>query len=219
MSDTRAVPYLAPPLADRAAYEQLYALIHRVDEVFHGDPSEWQTTRIPAGLTALQVYKLLPAAPDQEYGGYLTRTRIRFVPGWEEGAYIVAAKDTTWHSHPLRYPLADIPSFTDVYSFLRYRNRRHITVGAKTIWTLDKTEATLAAVGRLNRYEVRHMVEAIARVGFEDYHLFALQSIGLRPLPALEEFQQVWPQLLKEDLAIQVEVFDKEQAPWPDVGL
>ena len=210
MPDSRTVPaHLAPPPADRAAYERLYAILYRVDEVCHADPDSWRTIRLPPGLSALEVYRRLPTAPDQEFGGYLTLKTIRWVPGWEDGAHILAARGTTWHSHPLAHPWAEIPSILDVYSYLRYRNLRHVTVGARTIWTFDKNAETLATVDRLNRFETRNMIEAITRVGFEEYRLLALQSIGLRMSPTLEEYSRVWPQRLREDLGIRVTIFDK----------
>src|SRR5262245_40194503 len=99
MSVPSLPPHLPRPYPDPAVYAAAYQLIRQVDEVFHG-PDSWQEIRIRPGLSARQVYDRLPAAPGYEFGGYLTQTRIRYVPGWEDGADTIAAKACTFHAHP-----------------------------------------------------------------------------------------------------------------------
>lgn len=198
----------ACPVA-RNAYRRLYGLIHGVDKVFHGDARTWRTRSIPPALDARAVYELLPTAPDREFGGHLTRTRIHYAPGGATGAYVVAAQPCTFHSHPAADPGADLPSAIDIYSFLRYRNLRAITVGATRIWVFDKTIATLATVERLNAWEVRHQVDVIRQVGFDGYRRCALEALGLRWAATAAAFRRNWPQRLHEELAIGVTVYDR----------
>ena len=71
-------PHLPKPPCDPAAYQELYAFNSGVDEFLIGyNDDEWREIRIPTGSSAADVYRLLPSAEDFEYGGYLTKTRIR----------------------------------------------------------------------------------------------------------------------------------------------
>lgn len=204
-------PHLPEPYPDRRTYEDEYRHLCRVDECFHG-PDDWREVRLPPGLSAQKVYERLPVAAGFELAGYLTRTRIRFVPGWETGAHTIAAKACCWHSHPQDHPNADLPSDRDVYSFLRYRNLRHITVGRERLWVFDKTPATLQTVAKLNRFECRRLVEAVAEVGLDEYPSFALREIGFRKPRSLARFRADWPRLLEGALAIKVTVLERHSA-------
>ncbi len=203
MSDRGIAPHLPAPPTNPERYRRIYQFNHGVDEVFHGRPPAWRTKRIPPGWSAAETYRLLPSLPDRELGGYLTRTRIHYVPGWSDGAYIPAAQPCTWHAHADEDRWADVPSLRDVYSFLRYRHRRHILVGAETLVVFDKTTETLATVAKLNAWEARHLVATIAAVGLEEYPRAALEGVGLRLPRSRVEYQRVWPRLLTEGLAIQ----------------
>ena len=134
-----------------------------MDDAYHGDPDDWREIRIPRGLSAEAVYGLLPTAPACENAGYLTKTRIRYAAGWDTGGRLLSSKPCTFHTHPTAHPHADLPSFKDLYTFVRYTHLRHVTAARSLIWVFDKTVETLAAVERLNRWEARRQIEAVAR--------------------------------------------------------
>jgi len=146
----------------------------------------WREKRIPIGLSAPEVYRRLPSATDFEYGGYLTKTRIRFIRGDATRSYTDTDKHCTFHSHPTAFPAADVPSELDVYIFLKRRHFRAITVGAEWIWVWDKNKQVLATVERLLEWEVQHMFDEMYRLckehpeGFADrYPRKALRAIGV----------------------------------------
>jgi hypothetical protein len=203
--------HLPRPFPDPKAYALAYELVRHVAGVFHGDTEDWREVRLPDGLPAEAVYRRLPSAPDIEYGGYLTRTRIRYVPGWETGAYVPASKPCTFHSHPDADPDADLPSFKDLYTFLRNTHRRHITVGGPLLWVFDKTPDTLPVVHRLNAWEVRNMIAAIGDVGFEHYAAVALRGIGFRLPMSFRQYRRVWPARVREKLGIQLTILDRQR--------
>ncbi len=91
MSVLLSPPHLPEPFPDPPAYARSYEFIRLVDDVYHGDPDDWREARIPPGLTAEAVYRRLPTAPDFEYAGYLTRTRVRYALGWGTGRMSSAA--------------------------------------------------------------------------------------------------------------------------------
>ena len=57
-----------------------------------------------------------------------------------------------------------MPSPPDVYSFLKYRHLRAVTVGATRIWVFDKTPETLQTVRRLAAWEGEHLLPAVSRL-------------------------------------------------------
>ena len=118
-------PHLPVPLQHPVVYELLYEANGGIDE-FWPERGPWQESRIPTNLSAAKVYQRLPAAPDFEYGGYLTKTRIRYLACDPTSAETIRSKPCTFHSHPTNHPNADIPSVPDIYSFLKYRTRRAI---------------------------------------------------------------------------------------------
>ena len=87
MSVLSLPPHLPEPFPDTEAYARSYEFIRLVDDVYHGDPDDWREARIPPGQPAEAVYRRLATAPDFEYAGYLTRTRVRYAPGWDAGAH------------------------------------------------------------------------------------------------------------------------------------
>jgi hypothetical protein len=207
--ETSAPPHLPPPLADRAAHRLAYAFVRNVRDVYHGDPDDWREMRIPARFSAEAVYRMLPIAPDFEYAGYLTKKRVRYIEGWATGGYLVANKACTFHSHSTDDPYGDLPSFKDLYCFLRYTHLRHVTVGRSLIWALDKTIETLAAVEQLNAWEARHQIEALGRVGLDRYAEVALAGVGFRLPKSLRRYGRVWPSRAEKKLGVRVTVLDR----------
>lgn len=213
VTKTRPLPaHLPAPHPYPKSYAAVYRHLRSIESLnFVEGP--WREIRVPPGLAARRVYELLPTAPNLEFGGYLTRTRIRFVHGGPTEVHLDHSKDCVFHTHPLANPYADGPSDTDMYRFLRYRNRRAITVGRSIIWVFDKTPATLQTVRRLNTWEDDHQIRAMCEVGPDAYPGTALSALGLRKTRSLRTFFQTWPQLLKETLQIKVTVFHKGQRP------
>jgi hypothetical protein len=201
--------HLPGPFPDEAAYDLAYEFIRNVRDVYHGDPDDWRELRIPAGLSAEEVYRRLPTALDFEYAGYLTKMRIRYAAGWADGGHLLSSKRCTFHTHPIDDPHGDLPSFKDLYCFVRYTHLRHVTVGRSLIWALDKTIETLAAVERLNAWEGRHQIEALGRFGFDSYAEAALGGVGFRLPKSLRRYGQVWPARVEEKLGVRVTVIDR----------
>lgn len=197
-------PHLPQPLADKLAYERLYAFNSGDDDYcMEGD---WREIRIPRGLTAAEVYRRLPSAPNFEYGGYLTQTRIRYMVGEAERAHTITSRPCTFHSHPTDLPgrELDVPSASDIYSFLKWRNRRAITIGASLLWVFDKTRNTLRTVRRLAAWEGENMIPVCRRIFkgnpenfLETYKELALENVGLHWPRTLTSYVKHWPDLLR----------------------
>ena len=199
------------PQRNAVAYQALYARIRGVDDSYFGE-QPWQERRIPPGLTAAQVYRRLPVAPDFEYGGYLTRSRIRFRKCWADRASIIASKPCTFHTHPTEHPNANLPSDRDVYSFLRYRNLRSVTVGNSLLWVFDKTPATLRTVERLNDWEEQHMIDTLrGGCSLEEYPSIILRALGLRWPKSRRSRSDNWPEVLDGALQIRVTVLERTE--------
>ena len=109
MSVLLSPPHLPEPFPDPPAYARSYEFIRLVDDVYHGDPDDWREARIPPGLTAEAVYRRLPTAPDFEYAGYLTRTRVRYALGWGTGAHVIGCKPCCFHTHPTEHRTPTCP--------------------------------------------------------------------------------------------------------------
>lgn len=170
------------------------------------EPTAWREIRIPPNSTATQVYRMLPTAADYEYGGYLTKTRIRYAAGEATRADVPFEKSCTFHTHPSDHSAADAPSARDVYHFLKWEHQRTITVGADWIWVWTKNQKTLTHVRRLWEWELDNMVPTLQRISdtpgahlFEDYACeVLLRRFGLRWLPNRERTPQRWSILLRD---------------------
>jgi len=103
---------------NREAYERLYAFNQRADDYREGD-ADWQEIRIRPGLAEDAVYRLLPCAGGFEFGGYLTKGRIRFFKCDPTRATMPMSKRCTFHSHPTDLATADLPSANDVFQFFK----------------------------------------------------------------------------------------------------
>jgi len=147
---------------DPADYEQLYAFNGGVDDYLE-DFTRWEEIRIKPGLTEDDVYRLLPCAGDFEYGGYLTKSRIRFLKCGPNRANMPMSKACTFHSHPTDMAAADVPSASDVLQFLNFRHLRAITVGASRLWVWDKTKATIPTVKLLGAWAEANTVRDVER--------------------------------------------------------
>ena len=121
------------------------------------DSDAWREIRIPTGLSAAEAYRRLPFATDFEYGGYLTKTRIRYVSGDSTGVYVPFEKCCTFHSHPSGDPAADAPSSLDIYALLKWEHQRTITVGSDWIWVWTKNRQTLKTAWRLWKWELQNL--------------------------------------------------------------
>ncbi len=185
MKHTKSVPpHLPNPPRDSVAYQRLYA--NSVDLCladFTGCPE----IRIRSGSSAAEVYRSLPSAKDFEYAGYLTATRIRYVPAGPTVSHTDSAKPCTFHSHPYVHPNADVPSPLDIYQFLKCRHLRSITVGARWIWFWTKDHQNLKTVRRLMEWEEEHLLAECGRAcrsSGDDwigrYIELALRRLGLR---------------------------------------
>lgn len=202
---------------DPAAYRQLYRFNGGLDDYMEDDPA-WREIRIPPGLSASAVYQLLPSSPTFEYGGYLTRTRIRYAAFDSTRAATFASKACTFHSHPTALPgvQADVPSIQDIYFFLKWRHLRAITVGASIVWVFDKTRATLRTVRRLAAWE-RHDSLQVARSLIDkdphgwprSYMKRVLHELGLQWPRGRKLWEAAWPELVQRALAIKVTVFER----------
>jgi hypothetical protein len=179
--------------------------------LFDTEPASdaWREIRIPTGLSAAEVYRKLPSATDGEYGGYLTKTRIRYVSGDATGVYVPFEKSCTFHSHPSGDPAADAPSSLDIYAFLKWEHQRTITVGSDWIWVWTKNPQSLKMVWRLWKWELQNLAPALmASCRSHGKHMVthyagqALQDLGLR-WPCRQSLDpKRWMPLLRETLGI-----------------
>ena len=112
------------------------------------------------------MYRLLPSAETFEYGGFLTESKIHFVKCKEKSASVISAYPCTFHSHPtnLEGTEPDLPSGKDIYSFLKWRQQRAITVGRELIWVFDKTVETVPIIKSLETWERGNMISTFGKL-------------------------------------------------------
>jgi hypothetical protein len=179
---------------------------------------DWREIRIPPGLTAAAVFRLLPSAPNFEYGGYLTRTRIRYMVCEATRADTISSRPCTFHSQPTDLPgtIPDAPSDLDIYSFLKWRQRRTVTVGASLLWVFDKTRSTRRTVRRLAKWELENQIRELRRLCDQDpenfveaFQKLALRKLGLHWPRSLTTYLKQWPDLLWQTLGIKVTVLKR----------
>jgi hypothetical protein len=200
-----------------AGYKRLYAFNQHLDDQMPEAP-DWKEIRIKPGLSEKAVYRLLPSAPDFEFSGYLTKSRIHYFKGGPSSAGMQMAKPCTYHSHPTKNPyLADIPSLQDIHSFLYYRHLRSVTVGATKIWVWDKTRATLETVRKMASWmEVNHfrVVTHWMKKDFATwqgkYVQTVLHHLGWVWPETLDDMDAQWPRILRQAFKIKVRVFPRE---------
>jgi hypothetical protein len=203
------------PLLQDADYARLYASTQGIDSLDE-EGTNAREIRIPTGLTAAEVYRQLPSAPDFEYAGYLTKTRIRYASYGATTSTGPNSKLCTFHTHPTEYDQGDpdMPSPQDIYSFLKWRHRRAITVGKDLLWVMDKTRRTIPVIRRLYAWETEHMVPQMIRHfamagpegGVQSYLEFVLSELGWKLPVNFMTYKRCWPEMLREKLRIKVTV-------------
>ncbi len=109
--------YLPKPFMDEHAYQTLYEHTNGVDD-FELDSEELRIA-ISASMSAEEVYRMLPSAPDFEYGGFITENEIRYQVCGAVSANTHECQPCTWHSHPTAHPNANKPSGRDILNFLK----------------------------------------------------------------------------------------------------
>jgi hypothetical protein len=72
----KSAAHLPSPWKDQAQYDEFCRRVNPIGD-YSDFNSPWKEIRIPLGLTAEQVYRLLPWDLKFELAGYLTKTRIR----------------------------------------------------------------------------------------------------------------------------------------------
>jgi hypothetical protein len=197
------------------AYDQLYTFNNGVDD-YLGIDSVWEEKRIKPGLSEAEVYRLLPCADHFEYGGYLTKTRIRFIKCEPTRANTLKSKVCTFHSHPTDSETADVPSVSDVFQFLNFRHLRTITVGSTKIWVWDKTKATMTTVRKLGAWaeanmvtEVRRLEKKFRHAWYDPYLELVLKHLGLDLSKKLKGWDAHWEEMLRNILQIDVRVIPR----------
>ena len=200
---------------DSEAYRQLYEFKLWIDDWFEAH-SAVQTIRIRPGMTEEAVYRLLPSAGNFEYGGYITKSRIRFYQCEAVRAVIQTSKPCTFHSHPTDYETADVPSVRDVHNFLYAKHLRTITVGAKLIWVWEKSRATLLVVKKLIAWAEANMLKEMLRLSLaypksftDDYMMLALKNAGMAWPRKHSEWAANWEGMLRDKLKFNVRVFPR----------
>lgn len=196
-------------------YHRLYSFNNGVDD-YTEETGNWQELRILANLTEAEVYKRLPSAADFEFGGYLTKTRIRYLRCGSVRANTYMAKLCTFHSHPTGLAQADVPSERDVYAFLAFRHLRTITVGRTQLWVLDKTKKTLATVRKLaawseaNQLREAHQLEKKFPYNWHDPLIkLILKNLGLVWPKSYKDLRERWPGMLRNILKIKVRIMPR----------
>lgn len=214
----RAPPHMPHPFMPSDAYDRLYVANHGV-EGFDYSGTDEQVICISDGLSAEDVYRTLPSAPDFEYAGYLMNTEILYSKYWATSSTGVASMPCTFHSHPTKPTLGDpdIPSYLDVYGFLKWRHRRAITIGKDLIWVMDKTPQTVPIIEDLYCWEADHMLSEMKRHftqqgpqrGRQSYIMSVLCVLGLGSPTTLHDFKECWPELLQGKLKIKVTIYQR----------
>ncbi len=120
--------HLPVPLLTAQEWDQLYEFNSRGDE-YDFSEHDWKQIPIPIGAIAEDVYRLIPSSPNYEFR--LLTERIHFIQCGEKSANTINSYLCTFHTHPtgLEGTEPDLPSSSDIYSFLKWRNQRAITVG------------------------------------------------------------------------------------------
>jgi len=207
-------PHIAEYPCGKAAHDRLY-----VDDGY--GPSmfvpKWRRPRIPSETTTeLGAHRLLPHAPNFEYGGWTTRRCIFYATGDEYTAPSNNSVRTAFHSHPTQYEYADMPSTGDVYSLLKWSTVRHVIVGAHSFLVLEKTAETLPVVERLFEWEARNQVSACRSLCHDHgnwvaaYCDTALQMLMASGNITYEDYIRHWPEVLGAELRIRVRKFGRE---------
>ena len=198
--------YLPQPFMDETAYQKLYEHLFGVDDFELEDLEE--PIAINSSMTAEQVYRMLPIAPDFEYGGFITTNEIYYQVGEEFSASTQYSQPCTWHSHPTSHPYADAPSYIDVYFFLKWRSRRAITVGREWIWVFDKCLSTLPTIEKLRSWEelnstTRYWYWMGTEREIDGYAEEALGVLGLQRIEPISNWLTNWQKSV-EALGIKV---------------
>ena len=192
--------YLPKPFMDEHAYQTLYEHTNGVDDF--GLDSEELPITISALMSAEEVYRRLPSAPDFEYGGFITQNEIRYQACEAFSADTHACRPCTWHSHPTAHPNADMPSGKDIYGFLKWRSRRAVAVGRDWIWVFDKSLSTIPTLEKLRSWQEKNMVpRMIYWMGTDrkinGYIEESLEVLGQPPIKSNLEWKERWPELVQ----------------------
>ena len=209
MPDNR-FPHLPIPVLPKQEWDAIYEFNAGADECDFSE-NEWQQTPIPSGASAEAVYRLLPSAETFEYGGFLTESQIHFVKCKEKSASVISAYPCTFHSHPtnLEGTEPDLPSGKDIYSFLKWRQQRAITVGRELIWVFDKTVETIPIIKSLETWERDNIINTFGKLRHDKvedevdaYIPIVLNALGLdwpeRAHDVTKDIHARWPIMLSE---------------------
>lgn len=218
-SKSDSPPHLPQPWPDQKAYDSFYRQVGRFGDYTETDYSPWKEIRIPGGASAEEVYRRLPSDLDIEFGGYLTKTRIRFVACNPRHAWMPKSKACTFHSHPTKIQNAepDVPSPEDLRSFLLNRHWRTITVGRSILWVCEKTPQALDVVRQLYEWESGNLVRMCLKLETEypdswehEFVKLGLRQLGLTVSRDVREWGRVWKQGLEDHLGLRVTVIDRD---------
>ena len=214
-------PHLPSPFMDQADYDHLYRNNFGTDELDWSE-GDWQEIRLRPDMSAIEVYRMLPSAEKFEYGGHLLKDSIQYVRCRETSATTISCNHCTFHSHPTNLPGTepDIPSSKDVYSFIKFKQLRAVTVGKELIWVLDKTPETIPVVEQLVRWEKQNMISVYRElIPIEKYDLSSLysdhvlQELGLEwpscSAEVSESFKANWQSSLQTALKIEVAIYSR----------
>lgn len=202
---------------DPEQYDRLYAFNGETND-YTEDVIRWKDIRISPGTAEDAVYQMLPSAGRFEYGGYLTKTRIRFAKCNPTSANMPMSKACTFHSHPTNLATADSPSASDLYKFLSFRHLRTITVGSTRLWVWDKSKATLPVVKKLAVWvdenmlaEIHWLQKRFLHAWPDPYMKLALQHMGLTWPKRKKDWEVQWEEMVREAFKIEVRVFPRNR--------
>lgn len=210
-------PHLPVPWLDQVEYDRFCKLVNPYMDYTEAD-RQWKEIRIRANATAEEVYHRLPSDMDLEYGGYLTKSRIRYVACDPRQAWVPQSKTCTFHSHPTKIQNAepDVPSAADIRHFLLGRHWRTITVGRFSLWVWDKTEQTRQITRKFWKWETNNMTREVDRLmkafpdGWErEYVNLAIGKLGVRIPENTKRWGRIWPERLKAKLGLKVIVLER----------
>jgi hypothetical protein len=211
MTHAKHAPYLPTPFMDQEQHRLLYRDKMATDEF----DLECELPPIPISpdMSEEAVYQLLPTATHFEYGGFITENLIRYQKCESTFASTVESEACIWHSHPTDAPKADMPSCSDIYTFLTNRTFRAVTAAKTKIWVFDKSMRTAGTIVKLREWEEVNFMSEVRRAmqepnGIRRYHAVAMANLGLSAANQ-NWFIDNWVSAVNS-LGVEVRVFDRD---------
>lgn len=167
--------------------------------------------------TVSELLKVIPQLETREFGGYLSNGVLNYLK-CDAAEALIPDKMFTFHTHPIGKPLSDMPSESDLHSFIYKARNLSLTVGSHKCWFFIKTRETMKKVAHYFRWRDEQMISMIQKLTQhelkDDLKTIMLKKVFDFELPDnFCELQKLdWLSLAEEKLGIKVLLFDKNDA-------